>query len=363
LGAGVHETMHYLDAQFQVNSQVAFVAATVLLFSLAGEREHWEAGQWPTWPYAPALLFFAIGSLIDLPHPLANMGWVAWPFAYIVHFAVLRRQQDKLPVGWTPWMHAIGAVTLAFLGAMELEWLAETYTAHGTAWALASIIVVPAAMILMISNRAADETWPVSDHPAAYRKGAVMTLVAVVGIWSLYINFEHAGASDPLPYLPFLNAIDLAHIFAGFAVVSAWMALKRSDLEPPKIFRGNLGIGLGSAVVFFWLNAVLLRTIHHWAGVPYDFDPLWDSEIVQMSLSIFWTVMALSLMVVATRLGRRAVWITGAVLMGVVVVKLALIDTHLSGIQRIVSCIGVGVLMVVTGYFSPVPPRKVEAAT
>jgi uncharacterized membrane protein len=35
--------------------------------------------------------------------------------------------------------------------------------------------------------------------------------------------------------------------------------------------------------------------------------------------------------------------------------------SHLSGIERIVSFIGVGVLMLVIGYFSPVPPRTKEA--
>ena len=47
----------------------------------------------------------------------------------------------------------------------------------------------------------------------------------------------------------------------------------------------------------------------------------------------------------------------------VVVVKLVLVDlSRLSGITRIFSFIGVGVLMLVIGYFSPVPPRKKEAA-
>ena len=64
-------------------------------------------------------------------------------------------------------------------------------------------------------------------------------------------------------------------------------------------------------------------------------------------------------MVVATRRALRPVWLAGAALMGVVVVKLFLID--LSGIgtvERIVSFIGVGLLMLVVGYFSPVPPRQ-----
>ena len=47
----------------------------------------------------------------------------------------------------------------------------------------------------------------------------------------------------------------------------------------------------------------------------------------------------------------------GAALMAVVVGKLFLVDlSHMAGIERIVSFIGVGVLMLVIGYFSPLPP-------
>jgi len=47
--------------------------------------------------------------------------------------------------------------------------------------------------------------------------------------------------------------------------------------------------------------------------------------------------------------------------MGVVVVKLFIVDlSRVTGIGRIVSFIAVGVLMLVIGYFSPVPPRKPE---
>jgi uncharacterized membrane protein len=48
----------------------------------------------------------------------------------------------------------------------------------------------------------------------------------------------------------------------------------------------------------------------------------------------------------------------GAALMGVVVVKLFLVDlSNVGTVERIVSFIGVGVLMLVIGYLSPVPPR------
>jgi uncharacterized membrane protein len=86
--------------------------------------------------------------------------------------------------------------------------------------------------------------------------------------------------------------------------------------------------------------------------------------IVQAALSIFWTVLALALMVTATRMARRGVWMLGASLMGVVVVKLFVIDlSHVGGLERIVSFIGVGLLMLVVGWFAPVPPRQTEVRT
>ena len=108
---------------------------------------------------------------------------------------------------------------------------------------------------------------------------------------------------------------------------------------------------------------MLLRSLHHWAGVPYEMDAWMRSFLVQASLSIFWSLLALGLMVYATRTARRALWMVGAALMAVVVVKLALVDfARLGGLERIVSFIGVGILMLVIGYFSPVPPRRKEAA-
>ena len=50
-------------------------------------------------------------------------------------------------------------------------------------------------------------------------------------------------------------------------------------------------------------------------------------------------------------------WIAGATLMGAVVLKLFLVDLGNSGtLERIVSFLGVGLLLLVVGYFAPVPP-------
>jgi uncharacterized membrane protein len=81
------------------------------------------------------------------------------------------------------------------------------------------------------------------------------------------------------------------------------------------------------------------------------------STLVQTSLTISYAVLCLNTMLVATRKSARVVWLTGAGLLAVVVVKLFLIDlSHIGTIERIVSFVGVGLLMLIIGYFSPLPP-------
>jgi uncharacterized membrane protein len=61
---------------------------------------------------------------------------------------------------------------------------------------------------------------------------------------------------------------------------------------------------------------------------------------------------------------RREIWIAGAVLIGVVVAKLFFVElSNRGGMARIVSFIGVGILLLVVGYFAPLPPKRAAQAT
>ena len=99
-------------------------------------------------------------------------------------------------------------------------------------------------------------------------------------------------------------------------------------------------------IAFAWLNVLLLRTLHQYADVPYTLGGVEASTLAQTSLTIFWTALALVGMVWATRSGRRILWLCGAALLGVVILKLFLVDLSRTGtILRIVSFLGVGGLM------------------
>jgi uncharacterized membrane protein len=69
-------------------------------------------------------------------------------------------------------------------------------------------------------------------------------------------------------------------------------------------------------------------------------------------------------MVAATRRSLRPLWMLGAALLAAVVAKLFLVDlSALSGLPRVVAFLGVGILLLVIGFLSPLPPTaKADAA-
>ncbi|KRT59363.1 DUF2339 domain-containing protein, partial [endosymbiont of Ridgeia piscesae] len=97
-------------------------------------------------------------------------------------------------------------------------------------------------------------------------------------------------------------------------------------------------------------------------GVPFTADALFDSQILQAGLAMLWALLGLVGMVVGHRRHSRLLWLVGAGLMGMVVVKLFLIDlSNTATLARIVAFLGVGALLLLVGYLAPVPPRQPQS--
>jgi len=95
--------------------------------------------------------------------------------------------------------------------------------------------------------------------------------------------------------------------------------------------------------------------------VAYALSPLLKSLFFQTGLSILWTLTAMLLMVLAKRLHHRYIWIAGFGLLGAVVIKLFFVELSGSGtIERIISFIVVGSLLLLIGYLAPIPPKREE---
>jgi Predicted membrane protein len=181
------------------------------------------------------------------------------------------------------------------------------------------------------------------------------------GLWAGSGQFlDCVGDSGPLPWLPLLNQFDLT-ILAAIAVPLIWLRSLYTMDEFRELLRElQLSItAVFSAVSFAWLNGILARSLHYWGEIPFTAHGMLHSPLAQASFSIFWSLLALLATLYAVRHSNRLIWLCGATLLGVVVAKLFMIDLAGHGtIARIVSFVAVGLLLLVIGWFAPVPPKQ-----
>ena len=187
-------------------------------------------------------------------------------------------------------------------------------------------------------------------------------MVLALLLWCWFINTSPPGRDWPIAYLPLLNPIDVASGFALLAVL-IWRRACAALLDgwPGPEFRSAAVTILG-ATAFLWANSVIFRTIHFWADIPYRSHSLWNADITQSSLAVFWSVSGVAGMWIGARRGLRTLWFCAAALMGAVVLKLFFVDlANTDTLERVISFLSVGLLMVVVGYFAPAPPRAISA--
>jgi uncharacterized membrane protein len=254
-------------------------------------------------------------------------------------------------------VHAAGAWVAAGLLAMLGRALTHEMGDAGSAWPWLGWLVGPALVLALLLRPRAAGLWPLRLEPAAYQGLAAGGLSLALLAWVLLANVVSNGAARPLPHLPLLNPLDLG-IAAALLAIATWLrrAPDRGASEEDALSRSQLLMALVGGVGFLWLNGMLVRAFHHWGGVPYHLDAWSASLAVQTGLTLLWSITALALMWWAARQGSRTPWVAGAVLLGVVVLKLLLVDLSGTGtVTRIVSFIGVGVLMLVIGYVAPLP--------
>jgi uncharacterized membrane protein len=358
-GAGALEIERALPRASEGNAILAYAVGSVVVALALRKPLRWPRLAWFGAGLLPVMLIVAIADWQHNRSTLLAWGWAVWPFAWIVHWTLLRAAdglretsprreavESALRFG-----HAASAIAVVAWCAWEAsEWVGRLFPA-GSVW-LACATALPAiAYLLGVTALRASAAWPMRDYADAYVRAAGTTVAALLAVWFLIVNAMSPGNATPLPYVPLLNPLDLTLILALCALF-VWSARTRERNEQ------TLYLWLGIAI-FLFVNAIVFRTVHQWLGVPWRFGALVASKPLQAALTLTWTVTALPLMLFATRRGVRALWMTGAALLAAVVVKLFAIDLGaLSGLTRVVAFLGVGALLLLIGYLAPLPPAK-----
>ncbi len=365
IAGGYEEIRREFNTPNRMHLQVVFVSLSMMGLSILGRRIQWNGLVRACLSLLPMLYFMLLLAQIDLSHAFRTWGALAWIVAIASTYTVLFVNNaldilQNITPRITRIAHAAALWLFTWLMSAEMAWLMDDYFNINGIWPTVALLAVPTLVIFSVSRLADSELWPVGAQRSAYLSLALPPIL--VGVWlvTMYLSFEDAGNPVPLPFIPVLNPLD---IMLGLFTVAAIFWYRKTEVLQTKLSMPNSRQVLKWGIIatgFVWMNATIARTVHHWGNVPYS-NTLIESSGFQSAISICWTLLALSAMIYAARKGSRTPWFVSAALLGIVIVKLFVVDlSHLTTIPRVVSFIGVGILLLIVGYMAPVPPKKDE---
>lgn len=357
LGGGLREIERFVSPPQRPLLTILLLSGTAIVCHLGGRRLRWSDLANSALLLLPALVLSAL--LTGALHPAAHGGWWGWPLALATLWLILYDDEALLSA---PLRIALHSGTLCFFTALttwELLWQVQERVGSTGSWRELAIIAFPCLVLAAITRLSRSTLWPCGRERLACLGVAGLPLAILIWLWVI-VSTNNPADSWPFPWLPLVNPLDLGVIVTLATLTGWWQGVQRcAEVAPFALPLLRPVRYLSGATLFLWLNAVLARGLSHWRHLPYAFDPLFHSTFVQTAFSLFWSLLALGAMFYAVRRALRPLWLVGAGLLVAVVGKLFLIDLAGHGtIERIVSFVVVGLLLLVIGWFAPVPPEN-----
>jgi uncharacterized membrane protein len=169
--AALGEISRFVPHERQGHVFLLVAVASLVVTALFALHQRWPA--LAVFSLALVPLGFAALLLTWHPayHPLATLGWLAWPALFAVHFLILRRVQGLAPEALIRVSHVLGCWLLLGVLALELRFLFFALAEHYNAWRWLGWVLVPCAFLMLMSLRR-PLPWPVVAYPQEYRSYA-----------------------------------------------------------------------------------------------------------------------------------------------------------------------------------------------
>ena len=298
------------------------------------------------------ILFFFTGMTHTLahPHPFEGFGALALGILFFLGYLFLYTYGHVWK--YTKQIHILSLWFMTAVLMLELRYHAELLHA-GKSIVMVAVAVVPVLFSFWLLLPKKYISW-MEIHRNTYQFTGAGGLVTVLIFWEL-AAFRIAPDFSLLPYIPVLNLLDMMQI-AVLGTVFYWIYHNRT------FFPQNTRTVLYALTVFISVllaSVIFARTVHSFKGVDYTLVALWKNIYFQSGLSILWSTIAIIAMLLSKRYSSRLLWLSGFGLLILVVLKLFFVELASSGtIERIISFIVVGSLLLLIGYFVPLPPNE-----
>lgn len=345
---GLHEIDAHAAPGFEFALLIAWLGLTQLLAALLRENLTWSRMAFPAQlilALTPVWVLLGEAQSGDLFANGRGLAFAFYALASLLSMHLLR----------TPWAgrlgscHALWLFGVALALSLQGRDLLPPLSGDGLHSALLAIPFV--ALFAGLHFKFDSLAWPLQREFPLWRESLANLLAWLLGA-ALLVSCAQRGDATPLSFIPIVNPLELTQLLT-FALLYAHM--QRQPMETRDALRLPV-----LALAFALFTTLALRMTLHW------FEPSSDSLLSvavtrngQAALSIVWSIMGCGAMLLGNARGRRQVWISGAVLMGIVLLKMLIVDRkHLGELAGIVAMLGVGGLLAAVGYFAPAPPAK-----
>lgn len=351
---GSHQIGVWLDEFDQASAGVALLALSALIAAELQRRIRLTGTAVAT----VAIMLLALLSVFEqyaFAAPLSGWGGLAWLALALAAFHVDRSlgsvtadPQHKTGRGVRPWQAFLAHVALSAAGAASLVHLAQFRFDLGDGW----VWLLGAIPWLLFSAWLLKRDDAPLCHRSLVRTDQQFLLAGsalALGL-GLVLSVFAAGAADPLSWIPLLNPLELGQLLGLLLLVAA--------LRSEPLRHRFLAAPLAGGVLLLLSSAMALRAVHQLGAVAWHLPSLLDDARAQAALTVVWTTLGTLAWLWGSRRRQYAVWLAGALLLGMVLVKLLLVDrAYLSTVAGILSFLAFGVLAIAIGFFAPAPPR------
>lgn len=344
---GLREIEVNLSPQYDALYYSGFALVTAALAALLRGPMAWPRLSWPLVASVVLMLPLSLASqqhydvtLFDAPLAL---WWLVLALA-LPTLAALREPRSRgLPVAHVAWL-----VTVAAAAGVTLLRVLHDRAGLADGWLLPAVMAPLALMFFVAWKHPRLAGWPVADDFPRWRVAWLAIAGGGLGLAWLLGNVL-PGNSAPLPWLPLLNPLELS-LLLGLVVAAAAL---RSHADPHRL--GSLAWA-GAALVMLTMS--VLRACHHLGDLPWS-PAMLSETLAQTSLTVAWCLAGVTTWILGSRRRDRPLWWLGAALLGIVLLKLLLVDRQFVGnIAGIVSFVVVGLLLIIVGRIAPTPPRS-----
>jgi hypothetical protein len=275
----------------------------------------------------------------------------AWPASFLTGLIMLFFSRKSIPA----YLHALWLFSSVLIALPVLTFsLRHVVSAADLApsWILLAGIAPLLAVLLLLGA-----AFNLISRSGKYHRifmGAILpwTLCAVTALWFIVTLFM-TGDPSPLPlYLPLLNPIELLEALCIAVIIVVNLKAKKAGLAA----MGKAAIvTITDVMIFVWLIAMIVRIVHFFGKVPYYTAAYTDA--FRLSLFILMALWGIGHIIAGHRLALRPVWIAGAILTVIDLIKLLLLDLANAGTPvRIVLFFIAGAVLLFIGWAAPLPP-------